>query len=601
MLLKNFIKEYNEKFSQNFKSGFWGEIEAICETLKDPTFHPSMRLKAVLSEFSALENEPLKIAVIGQFSSGKSTLLNTLLKSEILPTGVVPVTAKVTYIKYAPHEFLNVIYSDGRSEILGVSELGNFVDQRKDLQKIKSITIYSSNEILKYITFIDTPGLNSRSSADTKETLRILKEAFGVLWISLIDNAARASEKAQIELLPSILRKNSIMLLSQKDRLKDDEISRVLEHSNKTLGKYFSKISAVSSKLEKSGMDGGFTPIKEFLKNIQKSRQNYAKMKLGEILEALKSERENYIKIYENLQNIIENNAEIFTSFEQNLSAYSADFEKFYARIKEMSNNICEIFMNSVKSKTESYFRKKKAFFTGENFEKIDFEAPEFNKDEALSKLIYDDNKLSDNFRRFKNALTKFENSIIFDANSTYLKMQNEMMLFKGRYESFTRDNEMFSIEESSQLNKIAGEVYELFLKNYEIEFFEFCQKTRLFFEKILIKIITNYENAIILTADFISNKIQKSLSDYKSDSLAYSLYYPKFDDFNNALLNNLHYYEFENDFLGNGAFIKRAVKDLKDGILTASENNQKYVNKLKIAQENALFRLNNLKFKQEF
>lgn len=43
MLLKNFIKEYNEKFSQNFKSGFWGEIEAICETLKDPTFHPSMR------------------------------------------------------------------------------------------------------------------------------------------------------------------------------------------------------------------------------------------------------------------------------------------------------------------------------------------------------------------------------------------------------------------------------------------------------------------------------------------------------------------------------------------------------------------------------
>ena len=333
MLLKNFIKEYNEKFSQNFKSGFWGEIEAICETLKDPTFHPSMRLKAVLSEFSALENEPLKIAVIGQFSSGKSTFLNTLLKSEILPTGVVPVTAKVTYIKYAPHEFLNVIYSDGRSEILGVSELGNFVDQRKDLQKIKSITIYSLNEILKYITFIDTPGLNSRSSADTKETLRILKEAFGVLWISLIDNAARASEKAQIELLPSILRKNSIMLLSQKDKLKDDEILRVLEHSNKTLGKYFSKISAVSSKLEKSGMDGGFTPIKEFLKNIQKSRQNYAKMKLGEILEALKSERENYIKIYENLQNIIENNAEIFTSFEQNLSAYSADFEKFYARI----------------------------------------------------------------------------------------------------------------------------------------------------------------------------------------------------------------------------------------------------------------------------
>ncbi len=53
--------------------------------------------------------------------------------------------------------------------------------------------------------------------ADTYETKQILKEAVALIWISLIDNAARKSELDELNLIPNSLRQNAICLLNQKD------------------------------------------------------------------------------------------------------------------------------------------------------------------------------------------------------------------------------------------------------------------------------------------------------------------------------------------------------------------------------------------------
>lgn len=593
-MLREFIAEYKEKFSISFKDGFWGEIAKTCDLLKDPTFHPSKKLIEILNQIIALEHEAIKIAVIGQFSSGKSTFLNTLLENEVLPTGVVPVTAKPTYIKFAPYEILSVTHINGRNEALEISALATFVDQRKDLKDIKDITIYTNNDILKNITFIDTPGLNSRSNSDTLETLRIFNEVFGVLWISLIDNAARASEKGDIELLPKFLHKNSLAILSQKDRLSNDEISRVLNYAKSEFKDNFCDIVPLSSKLEKNGdKNSGFSQVKEFLNNLENRRNDFAISKLNLIINELKDERNRFIEIYEFLENIIIKNNQIMQNLiDEKAKNYSDEFVKIYAKIKEMSKNISQTMINSLSSKTRSYYRKKGGFMNKDNFEKIDYESPFFNKDEALSKLIYNDDKLANSFRKFKNELIKFENEIKENFTKIYKDFENEILLFKGKFESLERKNDLFSIEEMSNLNKIASEVYELFLKDYERAFFEFNQKLGLFFEKIMIKIITNYHSAVILTADFIANKISKSIEDYEYDSITFSLYYPKFDEFEKILLNNLHYYEFENDFLGNSAFIFKIANELKNKKTQISTKNLAYINELKTRQKSAFNRL---------
>src|ERR1035441_1281538 len=50
-----------------------------------------------------ISNE-ITVAVLGRFKAGKSSFLNHLLGRDLLPVGVVPVTAVVTEIAYGPLE-----------------------------------------------------------------------------------------------------------------------------------------------------------------------------------------------------------------------------------------------------------------------------------------------------------------------------------------------------------------------------------------------------------------------------------------------------------------------------------------------------------------
>src|SRR5580658_6013357 len=67
----------------------------------DRFFKPGSKPGDQLSELSTrLKTENLRVLVMGEFSSGKSTFLNSLLGAEILPDSVLPTTAVITEIRY---------------------------------------------------------------------------------------------------------------------------------------------------------------------------------------------------------------------------------------------------------------------------------------------------------------------------------------------------------------------------------------------------------------------------------------------------------------------------------------------------------------------
>jgi hypothetical protein len=57
-----------------------------------------------------------QLAVLGQFKRGKSTLLNALLGADVLPTGVIPVTAIPTFLQFAPGWRIRVTFGADRTE-----------------------------------------------------------------------------------------------------------------------------------------------------------------------------------------------------------------------------------------------------------------------------------------------------------------------------------------------------------------------------------------------------------------------------------------------------------------------------------------------------
>ena len=75
-----------------------------------------------------LEALVLEVAVVGEFKRGKSSLINGLLDREVLPVGVLPLTAVPTVLERG-EEVLLVDFADGRREAHGLDHIARFVTE----------------------------------------------------------------------------------------------------------------------------------------------------------------------------------------------------------------------------------------------------------------------------------------------------------------------------------------------------------------------------------------------------------------------------------------------------------------------------------------
>ncbi len=63
-----------------------------------------------------LDAARLRVLVVGEAKRGKSTLVNALLGREVLPSGVTPLTAVTTTVRYGDDERAEVRFLDGHDE-----------------------------------------------------------------------------------------------------------------------------------------------------------------------------------------------------------------------------------------------------------------------------------------------------------------------------------------------------------------------------------------------------------------------------------------------------------------------------------------------------
>ncbi|MGN0456278.1 MAG: dynamin family protein [Acutalibacteraceae bacterium] len=69
-----------------------------------------------------LERKKFTVAVVGEFSKGKSTFINKLLGREFLPTGNLPTTAILTKIRYNPKEMIILFdYHSNKKKVMPLS------------------------------------------------------------------------------------------------------------------------------------------------------------------------------------------------------------------------------------------------------------------------------------------------------------------------------------------------------------------------------------------------------------------------------------------------------------------------------------------------
>jgi len=93
------------------------------------------------------------IAFIGQYSAGKSYLINNLLERDLLPRGTVETTPLLTYIRYGTEELARLYYYDGHTEDIALSEVRQIIQSGagdgRELAAVEYMEVFLTAEILR--------------------------------------------------------------------------------------------------------------------------------------------------------------------------------------------------------------------------------------------------------------------------------------------------------------------------------------------------------------------------------------------------------------------------------------------------------------------
>lgn len=162
-----------------------------------------------------LERGKFVLAVVGEFSSGKSFLLNALLDKfryeepngkkqlvGLLATDINPSTATITELDYAPTDEAYALFEDGRRERIPLDRLNRFIavgasagDGQREAGTMHAAIVDEKNAptrvcvqtnspfLQRGFTVADTPGLASINPAHRRATLGFLPTADAVLYL----------------------------------------------------------------------------------------------------------------------------------------------------------------------------------------------------------------------------------------------------------------------------------------------------------------------------------------------------------------------------------------------------------------------------------
>ncbi|WP_164869293.1 dynamin-like GTPase family protein [Helicobacter pylori] len=177
-------------------------LEQVLEVLKEVEIDKT----ECSTLLASIQKQQLVIPVVGNFSAGKSTLLNRFLGSSVLPTGITPETSLATELHYSANERIEAFSNnDEKAESFELNEQ-SFEAIKDNATEYSYLKVYLNNEALKNsapLVFVDMPGFDSPISSHTHAILEYLER--GVHFVILTSVEEGSLTKRMVRELKNLL------------------------------------------------------------------------------------------------------------------------------------------------------------------------------------------------------------------------------------------------------------------------------------------------------------------------------------------------------------------------------------------------------------
>jgi small GTP-binding protein len=217
----------------------------LAEILRGATMRslPAGGEESVRDLFARLAEDRFNLVVVGRFSRGKTSLMNAMLGTDRLPTGVVPVTSVITTVSYGTEEKA-VLYYQHTNLFLDIplwqlaehiTEQGNPGNRRR----IRMAEVQLPAELLRWgFYFVDTPGLGSSIIENTRTTEAYLPEADAFILVTSYDSPLSEEEQRILQTVHGSNRR-VFVILNKQDCVDPVQRAQVHEHLQTQLATVF--------------------------------------------------------------------------------------------------------------------------------------------------------------------------------------------------------------------------------------------------------------------------------------------------------------------------------------------------------------------------
>lgn len=185
------------------------------------------------------------IALCGQFSSGKTSMINSFLKDNILPTSIEPTTAINTFVINDEEEGLYIRNCfSGQTKV--DKEFYDFVthtftkEYDKDVHSmVKYVSLHTQKLKYENIALLDTPGYTGQGQDATEDdsnmAMKGIAQADNIIWVIDIDNGTIKNNDLEFLKKEELNGKDILIVFNKAEQKSEEDIDKIVEESKSLL------------------------------------------------------------------------------------------------------------------------------------------------------------------------------------------------------------------------------------------------------------------------------------------------------------------------------------------------------------------------------
>lgn len=253
-------------------------------------------------------NGKTTIAFVGEFSAGKTSIVNRILSQDDpnvpqLPVSTKATTAIATYIAGGPAVSYQFVTPDDKLKSISQKTFTEKVS-KEILDQVKGVSSLIQYFVMTYknphlngLSILDTPGFNSNDKNDAERTMEVINECDALFWV--FDVNAGTVNRSSITIIKENLNKPLYVVINKVDTKAASEVQKVEDLIKKTLSDEGLKVEQFIRFSAKAALTDIMTPIKN-VKHLAEKEQYLSDLGDGinNILGILDSQVKNADKEY---------------------------------------------------------------------------------------------------------------------------------------------------------------------------------------------------------------------------------------------------------------------------------------------------------------